>query len=300
MNPKISVIFPVGERETYLAEALASVLEQTFTDLELLVVLDGVSEPVHDIVKSFSDDRLRVIRQPINMGVSSSRNAGLVAARAPYIALMDSDDVALPERLARQFAWMQAHPSVTVCGTNAVKLFEDGRREPMRYPELDGDIKARLLLVNFALLNPTAMIRADFVREHTLRYDPNCVREEDHQFYVAMVRLGAHFYGLQEELLLYRRHPSNLTGDTSKADEEKTRVRERLLPVYFPELTGYECQVMIKGLCQVVEMTVDEACQFVAVINKAMQETRVFKGENRAELLRILTKYRQRVLQSLH
>jgi hypothetical protein len=57
---------------------------------------------------------------------------------------------------------------------------------------------------------------------------------------------------------------------------------------------------MIKGLCQVVEMTVDEACQFVAVINKAMQETRVFKGENRAELLRILTKYRQRVLQSLH
>lgn len=299
MNPKITVIFPVGEREAYLAEALASVLAQTFGNFELVAVLDGVSEPVQAIVESFADERLRLIRLPVNLGISNARNTGLMAARAPYVALMDSDDVAMPERLARQFAWMEAHPDVTVCGSNALKVFDDGRREPMLYPESDGLIKARLLLVDAAMLNPTAMLRTHFVHQHALRYDANFRRDEDHQLFVAMMRLGANFHGLQEELLLYRRHPFNISNDRTGVDDEKTRVREQLLPVYFPQLTGQECQVLLKGLRQVVTMTLEEACQFVTTANKAMQEAQVFKGESRAELQRILAMYQQRVLQSL-
>ena len=299
MNPEISVIFPVGDREAYLAEALASVLAQTFTDFELLVVLDGVSEPVQAVVDSFKDDRLRVIRLPFNLGVSNARNAGLLAARAPYIALMDSDDVAMPERLARQFAWMQAHPAVTVCSSNAVKVFDDGRRVPLLYPESDGLIKARLLLADSAILNPTAMFRADFVRQHALRYDANFRTDQDHRFFVEMTRLGATFYGLQEELLLYRRHASNATQNRQGMDPLKTRVRELLAPLYFPELTGHECQILLRGLRHDVQITVDEACNFVAVANKAAQEVRVFRGEDRSELNRILGQYSERVMRSL-
>jgi glycosyltransferase involved in cell wall biosynthesis len=299
MNPKISVIFPVGNREAFLAEALESILAQTFGDLEVIVVLDGVQEPVQALVESYRDERLRIIRLPVNLGISNARNAAMLAVRTPYMALMDSDDVAMPERLARQYAWMEAHPDVTVCGSNSVKLLEDGRRVNMRYPETDGMIKARLLLVDSAILNPTAMFRSDFVRQNALRYDANFPRDHDHRFYVEMVRLGASFYGLQEELLLYRRHAGNITQDNSGVDEEKTRVREMLLPVYFPELNGHENRVLLKGLCQQVQMTLDEACHFVTVVNKTAREERVFRGEDRAELRRILATYKQRVLNSL-
>lgn len=299
MNPKISVIFPVGDREAFLAEALDSVLAQTFADFELLVVLDGVAEAVQAVVDARRDQRLRIIRLPLKLGVSNARNAALLAARAPYAALMDSDDVALPQRLSQQYDWMTRHPDLTVCGSNSVKLMPDGRRIHLRYPETDGLIKARLLIVDSAILNPTAMFRTDFVHRHGLRYDANFPRDQDHRFFVEMMRLGASFYGLQEELLLYRRHPGNATRDTSRQDLDKTRVREMILPMYFPELTGTESRLLMKGLCRHVNMTVDEACHFVTVANKAAQETRVFRGEDRTELRRILGQFRQRALQSL-
>ncbi len=299
MTPAISVIFPVGDRAAFLAEAIASILNQSFANFELLVVLDGVSPPVQAIVESFQDPRIRIIALPVNLGVSTARNAALRAARAPYMALMDSDDVALPRRLERQFAWMQAHPALTVCGSNAVKLRKDGRRGPMRYPQSDGLIKARLLLVDSAIINPTAMLRSDFVRAHRLQYDANMPRDQDHRFFVEMMRLGASFHGLQEDLLLYRRHPGNITQDRTGVDAEKTRVREMILPLYFPELTGAMCRVLLKGFCERPTMTREEGALFVQVAEQAAQEQRVFRGEDRTELRRILAHYRQRVLLAL-
>lgn len=282
-----------------MAEALESVLNQTFSDFELLVILDGVPASVEAIVDNYKDERIRVIRLPVNLGISTARNAGLSAARAPFIAYMDSDDVAVPTRLARQYNWMQEHPDLTMCGSNFVKLFTDGRRINARYPETDGMIKSRLLLVDSAIFNPTVMVRGDFVRQHALRFDANFPRDQSHRFCVEMMRLGATFYGLQEELLVYRRHPENATQDRAGVDAEKTRVREVLLPLFFPELTGNENRVLLKGLCQQVQMTLDEACFFVTAVNKAAQEKRVFRGEDRTELRQILSSYRARVLQSL-
>ena len=298
-DPRVSVIFPVGDREAFLAEAIESTLNQAFANFELLAVLDGVSPPVRAIVEGYCDPRIRIIDLPVNLGVSTARNAALRAARAPYLALMDSDDVALPMRFARQFEWMESHPSLTVCGSNAVKLLKDGRRAAMRYPETDGVIKARLLLVDSAIINPTAMLRSDFVREHRLQYDANMPRDQDHRFFVEMMRLGASFCGLQEDLLWYRRHSGNITQDRSGVDEEKTRVREIIVPLYFPELTGAQSQVLLKGLCQEPRMTAEEGARFVQVADQAAREPRVFRGEDRAELRRILAYFRQRMLQTL-
>lgn len=299
MVPKISVVFPVGAREAYLAEAIESVLAQSLADFELLVVLDGAPAPVEAIVARYHDERIRTIRLPLNMGISAARNAGLLAARAPFIAYMDSDDVALEQRFAVQHAFLQAHPEVVACGSNAIKSYADGRRGGMVYPQADGVIKARLLLVDSAIHNPTVMVRADFLRRHGLRFDPNFTRDQSHRLFVEMTRLGAVFHGLQEELLIYRRHAENVTQDQAGVDAEKTRVREMLLPVYFPELSGAECALLLKGLCQVVQMTLHEACGFVAVVDKALRESRVFRGEDRQELRQILRMYQDRVLRSL-
>lgn len=299
MVPKISVICPVGAREVYLAEALQSVLAQDFTDFELLVVLDGAPPPVEAIVEGLEDPRIRMVRLPVNLGISAARNTGLALARAPYVAYMDSDDVALAHRLSVQYAWLEAHPGVTACGSNAIKQYDDGRRTPMEYPASDGQIKARLLLVDSAIHNPTVMVRTDFLRRHGLRFDPNFTRDQSHRLFVEMTRRGAVFQGLQENLLIYRRHAQNVTQDQAGVDAEKTRVREILVPLYFPDLSGAEGALLLKGLCQVVQMTVHEACGFVTVSDKALRETRVFCGEDRQELGRILRTYQIRVLRSL-
>lgn len=299
MDPRISVVFPVGQREAYLAEALESVLAQDFADFELLVILDGSPKAVQAIVERYQDARIRIARLPVNLGISAARNTGLAMARAPYVAYMDSDDIALPHRFSVQHAWMQAHPQVTACGSNAVKQYSDGRRAPMVYPESDALIKARLLLVDAAIHNPTVMVRSEFLRSHGLRFDANFTRDQSHRLFVEMTRLGGRFYGIQEELLIYRRHAENVTQDQTGVDAEKTRVREMLLPLYFPDLTGHEQGLLLRGLCQQVEMSLQALCHFVAASDKALQEARVFRGEDRAELRQILTMFRNRALRAI-
>ena len=288
MQPKVSVIFPVHTREAYLQAAIDSILQQTLTDFEFIIIDDGSAPTVAAMLDAIDDPRVRLIRFPVNLGVNAARNAGLAHARAPYIALMDSDDVAMPERLATQWGWLQAHPKVTGCGSMAIKLLPDGRRVDMRYPRTDGHIKAMLLWVDGALLNPTAMFRTDFVRKHRLFYDANLSIDHDHAFFVAMVKAGATFVSLEEQLLLYRRHAENVTNDESRHDDEKTNVRTRLLPMYFPELTGEEGRLMLGLLRRQVSMPLRELCRAIAAADKAMRETRSFYGEDRTEINRIL------------
>ena len=149
--------------------------------------------------------------------ISAARNAGLAAARAPLIALMDSDDIAFPNRLGKQYAFMQANPQVTVCSTNAIKVFPDGQRVAMSYPVTDGVIKARLIIVESSLLNPTVMFRRDFVKSKGIFYDSNFRIDEDHKFFAEMMLHGAQFQCLPELLLLYRRHQNNFTNNQQNA-----------------------------------------------------------------------------------
>ncbi|MBS1196665.1 MAG: group 1 glycosyl transferase [Proteobacteria bacterium] len=291
-TPKISIIFPVGNREVYLREAIESILAQTFTDFELLIVADGIEPSVMSILESYHDERIHLIRLPLNMGICAASNTALSAARAPYMALMDSDDVAQPHRLATQYEWMESHPQITVCASNAVKILEDGSRVSMQYPELDGIIKARLMIVDSAILNPTAIFRSEFVHRHRLRYDANFTRDGDHRFFVDMLRCGAVFHGLQEELLTYRRHFQNATNDMTGFDDYKTRIREMLAPVFFPELTGVETAVLLAAFRSDFSGHPEDVHRSLAAVDKAMLENRSFMDEDRAELNNILSAVR--------
>ena len=288
MQARVSVIFPVFQRPEYLREAIESILRQTLQDFELIVIDDGSGPDAAQLLDTYEDPRIRLIRFPVNLGVSAARNAGLKYARAPFVALMDSDDVAQPERLAIQFDWLDGHPDLTVCGSHAIKFFPDGRRQPMRYPETDAIIKANLLLVDSAILNGTVMFRTAFAREHKLLYDSNFNVDEDHMFFVSMMLAGATFGTLSVPLLHYRRHAENVTFDETVQDDGKTAVRARLLPEFFPSLTGDEGKLLLKAMRRKVETTVRESCGAVAAFDKAMQESRSFYGEDRAHINRIL------------
>src|SRR4030067_2908226 len=117
--PIISVIMPVHNGETFLREAIDSVLNQTFTDYEFIIIDDASKDTTADIIKSYTDPRINYIKNDNNFGVTRSLNIGLKLARGKYIARMDHDDVSLPERLETQAAFLNQHPEIVACNSFA-------------------------------------------------------------------------------------------------------------------------------------------------------------------------------------
>jgi glycosyltransferase involved in cell wall biosynthesis len=156
-NPKVTVLLPSYNGEKFISEALKSISDQTFSDLEILVINDGSIDGTLDILNKAKEPRLRIINNEKNLGLVASLNIGIDNALGEYIARMDQDDIALPERLEKQVKFMDSHNDVAACGT-WVKTFGkiDGFiNKTLTDPE---DIKANLLFYT-SMAHPTVMIR---------------------------------------------------------------------------------------------------------------------------------------------
>jgi len=127
MPPTVSVIIPAYNRSSTIARSVQSALTQTFQDLEVIVVDDGSSDAMRDIVQTIPDERLRLIYHATNLGAAAARNTGMKASQAKYIAWLDSDDEWLPEKLQTQLdAFQHAAPDVKAC-YSAHERVEQGR-----------------------------------------------------------------------------------------------------------------------------------------------------------------------------
>lgn len=115
-SPSVSVVMPLYEGVHYLREAIQSILNQTYSDFEFIIVDDGSTDGGPEIVSSYHDARIRLIRQE-HGGISVALNRGISESRSPYIARMDSDDISHPERLRLQFRYLEEHPDVALVGT---------------------------------------------------------------------------------------------------------------------------------------------------------------------------------------
>jgi len=114
--PRVSVIMPVYNAEPFVGQALKSILDQTFRDFELIIVDDGSGDRSREIVHSFHDERIVSIENGRNLGLTASLNVGLEKARGEFIARQDADDLSLPERLEKQVAFLDSHPTVGLVG----------------------------------------------------------------------------------------------------------------------------------------------------------------------------------------
>jgi glycosyltransferase involved in cell wall biosynthesis len=124
--PRVSVVMPAYNEHRYVISAVTSVLTQTFTDLELIVVDDGSTDETPDLLSLLDDPRIVVVRQE-NGGMASALNAGTARARGEYVARMDADDLSLPDRIRRQVNWLDAHPDVAILGTAFRRIDDEGR-----------------------------------------------------------------------------------------------------------------------------------------------------------------------------
>jgi glycosyltransferase involved in cell wall biosynthesis len=206
-RPKVTVLLPVYNGERYLREAVDSILTQTAPDLQLLAIDDGSTDGTAEVLSSYRDPRVRVHTHRANRGLIATLNEGLELAEGIYLARMDADDVAHPERLARQTRYLDAHPEVAIVGSDARSF--GGGTSSWAVPCDAASVRARLLF-GCALAHSSVVLRPDLLRREGLRYDPGYPLAEDYALWVAVAE-RAPVVNLPDKLMRIRLHEQSVS-----------------------------------------------------------------------------------------
>ena len=222
--PRVSVVMAVHDGARWLREAVDSALGQTLADLELIVVDDGSTDATADILAGYGDPRLSVLRQP-RSGLTRSLNRGLRRAAAPLIARLDADDVALPERLARQVEFLDAHPEVALLGTGCREIGPDGEIRGVYAPPADDAAIRRELIRRNPFVHSSVVMRRQVV-EAAGGYDEAVAVAQDYELWLRLSR-AAKLANLPEPLVLRRLAPDRVSvaRDTERL---RTEIRVKL------------------------------------------------------------------------
>lgn len=228
-RPTISVVIPAYNAARWLSVALDSISAQTFTNLEIIVIDDGSTDDTPRILRRHAscDSRLRVITRP-NTGIVGALNDGLAAARGRYLARMDADDEAAPDRLALQLERFQADPVLVALGTAVTFMDSAGHSvQPCPRPLHHDDIERALLAGDGgAMIHPSVMFRTTALRIAG-GYRPSAEHLEDLELYLRITR-GGTLANLSRPLLRYRVHPAsiNFTKQAGRHALKLTLLRE--------------------------------------------------------------------------
>ena len=218
----ISVLMTVYNCDKYLQEAIDSILNQTWSDFEFIIVDDGSTDNSLQILKEYTDPRIKVITCEENKGVAHARNVGLEQCTSEFVAIMDADDIALPDRLKLEYEYLMEHSEIDGVYAQFRFLDADGRlqerAQPMAYYNYKY-VKAVMILEN-TIANLTAMFRRRIVEEYQLRYDETCKIGSDCRFWIEYLRYGK-IVGLDKVVCYYRlRHHSLYNNSSLSAKKE--------------------------------------------------------------------------------
>jgi glycosyltransferase involved in cell wall biosynthesis len=229
--PTVSVLMPAYNAARYIAQTLDSLLVQTFADWELVVVDDGSTDATPDILASYIDPRIHVIRQA-NGGEARARNTALDHATGEFIAFLDSDDLYTSNALSDMTAFMRAHPEFDAafadgyfCDENDRPLMRLSEHRPGIYT---GRILEQVVLSGSVITVPVCtIVRRAIIEQHHLRFDPQFVIGPDWDFWIRVARV-AEFGYLDTITCLYRVHQTNITRTSGRQRRVDDLVRGRL------------------------------------------------------------------------
>lgn len=221
--PLVTVLMSVYNNEEYLAEAVDSILAQTYQNLEFLIINDASTDSSATILASYKDSRINVIYNDINIGLTKSLNIGLKHTKGKYIARMDADDISYPQRLERQVAFMEMHPEVGLCGSWAVDRHENSLKE-RKFPCEDYELRFGLLRHN-PFVHSSIMLRAHVIEENQIQFDSDFIYAQDFALW-AKVAEYTKLANLPEFLIEYRIHDQQLTKE--RFGQQENYVKETL------------------------------------------------------------------------
>lgn len=239
--PKISVVMPVYNGAKYIREAIDSILNQTFTDFEFIIVNDCSTDRTEDIIKSYTDERIRYIKNEKNMGVAASLNNGFDIAEGEYIARMDADDISLPQRFEKQLEFMEANKDIAVCGCE-VELFGDAEKTDTYTVFGKANMKINLLFSS-CLCHPAVVLRRSVIEKEHYRYNDYFDKLEDYELWTRIF-LKYDINNVHGTYFKYRIHGKQVTQNYSEKHRIKaTEIRKNLFTALGTDCTDAEIEV---------------------------------------------------------
>lgn len=220
--PKISVLMPIYNTNlTYLQEAVNSVLNQSEPDFEFLILNDSPdNHELENFVLSFKDPRIKYFKNEKNMGISATRNKLIDLSGGKYLAIMDHDDISLPERFKKEADYLDAHPEVGVVSCWYQRM---GKNKIVKFP-IDNSSISMYLTNDSYISHSAAMVRKSVLTDNNIYYESEYTPAEDYAMWCRLIG-KTEFYNIPEVLFLYRKHQ----GQTSKLQTKKmSEVRNKI------------------------------------------------------------------------
>ncbi len=285
MKPEVSVIIPTYNRCAMAAEAVASVMAQRGVAFELIVADDGSTDGTIERLRERFADGFIAAADASHRGPAAARNHGVAIARAEFVAFLDSDDLWMPGKLARQLAFMREHPGCAIAQTRELWL-RDGRRvnPGLRHRKRSGDIFADSLRT--CLISPSAVMMKRELFEAAGGFDENLAACEDYDLWLRL--LVDHEVGLLDEPLVIRRagHPDQLSASTPALDRFRIVALLKLMEMpalgasrrdAVAEVLAEKCLIYANGLARRNKSA--EADHYKALARRAMGGSQVTNGQ---------------------
>jgi len=209
-EPLVTVLMPVYNAEKYVGEAIESILNQTFTDFEFLIIDDGCTDKTVDIISSYIDRRIRLVQNGKNIKLIATLNKGIELARGKYICRVDADDVSVTSRLEKQVFFMENNPEYFACSSwvSIINNYSE-YQYIIKYEEDYDSIRLKSLYQNH-FPHPASIINKEKVKKFDLSFNSNYIHAEDYHFFLCLAELGKIFI-LQEALTKVRKHDTNIS-----------------------------------------------------------------------------------------
>ena len=274
-TPAISLIMSVYNGEDYLAETMDSILAQTFPDWELIVINDCSTDTTADILAKYAalDARVKVHPNEVNLRLPSSLNKAMSLAAGKYIARMDADDICLPDRLEKQYAFMEEHPDVALSSCRFMTLKNGVISSGGCGGKCDADSLKALLLVTNPILHPGIIAKADIIRG--LGYDKNFTCTEDMELWTRFL-LAGHKVEIQPEyLMIYRLHDKQITSTTlERQHREVVAIQKNYCAKLLAPMTEAQEAFYITGIYFRENRSISEFCTYYKWLKAQNRKTK--------------------------
>ena len=214
---KISVVMAVYNGENYLRTAIDSILRQTESDFEFIIIDDASTDSTPSILDSYADDRLRVIRNEQNLKLPASLNKGLKMARGKYIARMDADDIAMPDRFEKQVKYLETHQDVAVIG-GSFQVFNEFGEDVYVHKAYCDEMLDKYYLIPSPIGHPTAMLRKSMTVDEGFLYDEQYTSAQDYDLWLRIAQKHK-INNIPDVVLKYRVHANSISKKRSEEQQ---------------------------------------------------------------------------------
>lgn len=293
MNPDISVIMSVYNGETYLTEAIESVINQTFKNWELIVINDCSTDSTDKILSDFSlkDERIKVHTNEVNLKLPSSLNKAISMCNGKYIARMDADDICLPDRFEKQFKFMEQNHDVALSSCRFLTVKNGVYSSGGAGGRCDFEALKAMLLMSNPILHPGVIARAEVLKD--FKYDISLTCTEDLELWTRMVTENQKIQILPECLLIYRLHDKQITSTTlERQHTEVLKIQNKYYSALLKEMDEKMQEFYINGIYFRENTNIQKFLEYAKWI-KSVNANSIDKNTLNYALFEILAEYKR-------